>query len=505
LQFGSLNLTNNVVSLTTPYYPAKNPHQPGGTFGQNIRSEIVNASLRITPQGNMLVFSNNVQNLGDPPNQTLPGTLSNGSQAAWYEMSIGSLLDPLNPNINAVQGGVIDFNTSTENADTFSPSVDVASNGQIGLTFDSANSNADAQQFPSMWITGQSPTDAPNTMETPILIVAGQNFFSTNFFYQTDVTWGEGAWGPGGNGVAVDPTSGLFWAASQFANQDPTANWGTQIAAFALPPPSLQSGTFFTDGGNQLWVLNETTHSFINTGGFAKAFSAGLDLGGTPECWFIDGNNQLWRWVGGNFTNTGAFASNFSAGLGMVFFTDGNNMLWTYRDFLGFNNTGAFATVFAGGFNRVGQSELSFLDGASELWIYDVHAGTITPTGGFAVSLRQGQDVNGQNQTYFLDGNNQLYRYDAFAATPFTSTGGFAQPANYFGSQGRVYFLDGNNTLWLHDDVAGFTDTFGSAMTISSSPGTPAVFFRDGANGIWMYQGGVFTNTHAFGVVLSAF
>jgi hypothetical protein len=422
-------------------------------------------------------------------------------------MQIGSLLDPNNPNITEFQAGVIDFNAPNLNVDTFTPSIEISSAGQIGLTFDSANANASSQQFPSMWITGQSTTDALNTMETPIMIAAGQAFFSNNGVFNTDVAYGEGAWGPGGNSVAIDPVSGLFWATNQFANLDPTADWGTQITGFALPPASMQVGTFFTDGANRLWLLNETTQAFQNTGGFAKAFSAGLDLGGAPECWFIDGNNQLWRWDNGVFTNTGAFGTNFSAGLGMVFFTDGNNMLWTYRDYLGASSTGAFATVFAGGFNSVGQSELSFLDAAHQLWIYDVHAGTITSTPGFAVSLRQGQDANGQNQTYFLDGNNALYRYDAFAGTPFTATGGFAQPANYFGSQGHVYFLDGNNTLWFYDDVAmpHFTDTMGAALSISSSPGTAAVFFRDGSNGIWMYQGGVFTNTNAFGMRLSAF
>src|SRR5262249_49547362 len=55
-----------------------------------------------------------------------------------------------------------------------------------------------------------------------------------------------------------------------------------------------QTGLFFIDGNNQLWVF--INNQFTNTGAFATKFSAGIDQNGAPECFFFDGNNELWRY-----------------------------------------------------------------------------------------------------------------------------------------------------------------------------------------------------------------
>jgi hypothetical protein len=485
------------------YFPAMPQRQPGGSFGTTIAGETDTSEvLSFTMRGNLFAFTNQVDHLRDQLN---PNDPINGSLAAWYEGTITNVLDSNNPGVNYMQSGQLNFGYWI---DSYSPSIDIAFNSALGMTFDTSNSDPQFQEFPTAWITGHNPNDPVGTMETPVQLATGLAFFSTNAAPGPNSAMGvgEGLWGPGTAGVAIDPISGLFWAASQFADLDPIANWGTRIATFALAPTNVDQGTFFTDGINQLWLYDSTSHTFTNTGGFAKAFSAGLDLTGRPEVWFTDGNNQLWKWDAGTFTNTGSFASNFSAGFGMVFFTDGSNQLWTYRDYIGFHNTGAFATVFSGGYNSAGQNELSFLDGVNQLWIYDVSAGTMISTGGFASAVRQAQDINGQNETYFLDGINRLYRYDGFASTIFTFTGGFAQPANYFGSQGMCYFLDGNNQLWFYTDATKkFTNTGAYGLSISSSPGTSACFFRDGSNAIWMLQNGTFTSIGSFGVKLSAF
>jgi hypothetical protein len=267
---------------------------------------------------------------------------------------------------------------------------------------------------------------------------------------------------------------------------------------FAAPA----SGVFFTDGNNQLWMFNAQSASFTNTGAFARTFAAGIDALGAPECFFLDGNNQLWRFDNGTFTNTGGFATRISAGEGMVAFADGINQLWTYSDAAGFLNTGAFATIFNLGFDATGRNQVAFLDGNHQLWTGDPQSGGFTNSGGYARQISSGRDAQGNNEVYFLDGNNQVYRLDQ---GQFTATGAFAQPNEFFGSQGQVFFLDGTNQLWSLNDQTGATDTGAFAQQIGASSGGSAVFFLDGNNQMWEYNNNQVLNTGGFTQKLAAF
>jgi hypothetical protein len=105
------------------------------------------------------------------------------------------------------------------------PAITINSAGDFGMTY--MMSGTGAGQFLSMYVTGRTPSDPAGTMETPVLAEAGQAIFS--------------AGGRAGDlsGINVDPLNGTFWAVSEFANMDPTYNWGTGIAnfGFSVPPP----------------------------------------------------------------------------------------------------------------------------------------------------------------------------------------------------------------------------------------------------------------------------
>jgi fibronectin type 3 domain-containing protein len=260
------------------------------------------------------------------------------------------------------------------------------------------------------------------------------------------------------------------------------------------------AGLFFTDGINQLWLFQNG--SFINTGAFAKVFSAGVDADGNAEAWFLDGNNQLWRYDNGVFTNIGAFAQKIAAGQGFVAFTDGDNQLWTFTDAGSrFSNTGGFAGRFTVGFDSNGTNQIVFTDGMSQLWTYDASSKKFTNTGGFTRQFVAGQDANGNSEIWFTDGNNEIWRLDQ---GHFIATGAFANRIAA-SSAGQLYFVDGMNQVWGLTDGGSSSDTGAFAEVISSGSGSTALFFVDGINQIWQYQNGNFTDTGGFALTFSAF
>jgi hypothetical protein len=270
-------------------------------------------------------------------------------------------------------------------------------------------------------------------------------------------------------------------------------------AAPTTVAPAPASGAAFTDGINQLWVFENG--SFINTGGFAKTFSAGIDAKGNAEVWFLDGINQLWNWDNGIFTPTGGFALHIAAGQGLVAFSDGINQLWTVTDAGKFTNTGGFASRFTASFDVNGNNQIVFADGINQLWTFNVATSTFTNTGGFTKLFAAGQDAFGNNEIWFTDGNNQIWRLDNGV---FHQTSGFALTIT--GSAGgQMYFSDGINQIWQLTDFGVFTNTGGFASHISGSPGTIALFFSDGINQLWEFSNGTFTNTGGFAASFSAF
>jgi hypothetical protein len=74
------------------------------------------------------------------------------------------------------------------------------------------------QQFLSMYITGRVVSDPTDTMETSLLIQAGQANYDGNRAGDF-------------SGISIDPNDSSFWAANEFTNTEST-NWGTWIAGF---------------------------------------------------------------------------------------------------------------------------------------------------------------------------------------------------------------------------------------------------------------------------------
>src|SRR5262249_1970003 len=121
------------------------------------------------------------------------------------------------------------------------PGIDINAAGQIGMSY-MKSGNDTSSDYLSMWVTGRVPTDAPGTMETPVVVPPG-----TRVANYKDFTSG----GRAGDlsGINVDPVNGTFWAANEFANTQATANWGTAIANFAPSAPGNSADMAITVSG----------------------------------------------------------------------------------------------------------------------------------------------------------------------------------------------------------------------------------------------------------------
>lgn len=185
--------------------------QMGG--GQTIDTgdgRILNGESR----GNRLVATHNIG-------------VSGASRVRWYEFNTSGLSPTLQ------QQGTLNPGSSVHN---YFPSIAIAGNGDIGLTFMQSSSS----EFMSMYVTGQSFADPTGTTQTPTLAKAGQAKYiafdcnpNSNNFFSLKCRAGDFS------GLTVDPnTSGTFCAANEYATTavaDPnSANWGTWISCFSL-------------------------------------------------------------------------------------------------------------------------------------------------------------------------------------------------------------------------------------------------------------------------------
>jgi hypothetical protein len=113
--------------------------------------------------------------------------------------------------------------------DTFLPSVEIAANGDLGMSF----LQSSPRQPLSMYVTGLKRTDPVVEMQAPVLVQPGA----------------AGYIGPVGrySGIAVDPLTGTsFWAANAYATDAAANNWGTWVAEFSVggdsPAVALAAG-----------------------------------------------------------------------------------------------------------------------------------------------------------------------------------------------------------------------------------------------------------------------
>jgi hypothetical protein len=131
---------------------------------------------------------------------------------------------------------------------TYFPSVAIAANGVIGMTFMESSVN----EFMSMYVTGHTFIDAPGGLATPVLVKPGEAGYSTTFHEVPDLRAGDFS------GITVDPVTGTsFWAANEYATSPEPNNWGTWIANFTV------TGAFFAIGGvpGIVQILRSTDNS----------------------------------------------------------------------------------------------------------------------------------------------------------------------------------------------------------------------------------------------------
>jgi hypothetical protein len=117
---------------------------------------------------------------------------------------------------------------------TFFPSVAIAANGVIGMTFMESSVN----EFMSMYVTGHTFVDPPGGLATPALVKPGEARYSTTFHEVAVLRAGDFS------GITVDPVNGTsFWAANEYATSPEPDNWGTWIANFTV------TGSYVAIGG----------------------------------------------------------------------------------------------------------------------------------------------------------------------------------------------------------------------------------------------------------------
>jgi Ca2+-binding RTX toxin-like protein len=138
--------------------------------------------------------------------------------ARWYDINTNS------PTPTLLQEGDISRGATT---DAYMPSIAISPNGALGMTF---IESGDSENM-SMYVTGQSPTDAAGTMQAPVRAKAGEDGY-------------QGTRAGDFSSTMVDPSDpNSFWSANEYAvlAQNPgDANWGTWIAKFSVSG----SGTF---------------------------------------------------------------------------------------------------------------------------------------------------------------------------------------------------------------------------------------------------------------------
>ena len=230
--------------VLVPHYNfPPNADQPGGVQLDTGDARILSAAWR----DGRLVATHTAQ---DDPSQT--------AQARWYEFSTAGA-SPTLTQTGHINGG--------PGVATFMPSINIAPNGDLGLTF----LESSASQYLSMYLTGQKAGAAAGTLQAPIVAKAGE---ATLRVFRASGELGAPLRTGDYSGVAIDPADGSFWAANEYTTSTPPpppgtrgANWGTWISQFTISSansvmmaaaPSLAQGltTSGAQGGTLLFIAD---------------------------------------------------------------------------------------------------------------------------------------------------------------------------------------------------------------------------------------------------------
>ncbi len=201
----------------TPYSGVVAPKNPNGT---NITNNIDSRIQKSAVSNNTLVATHAV------------GVSSTQDAVQWYKVNLAGATPTL-----ADQGRV----SGGANTYLVYPGIDINAAGNIGLCYMRSGTDT-STDFMSTWVTGRTPADAAGTVQTPVKSSAGSGV--ANY---TDFSSGHRAGDL--SGINLDPIDGSFWAANEFANTLPTANWGTAIVHFNLTSPVPSTDMSVTSSG----------------------------------------------------------------------------------------------------------------------------------------------------------------------------------------------------------------------------------------------------------------
>ncbi len=234
----STNPTFTTTTLTVnPYNMAVIEKDPGG----NVDS-IADSRMLQTGESNGHLAT--VDEISD--------AAGDNDMVRWYEINVSSGTPVLEQQGNI--GGA-------PNVYDAYPGININAQGDIATTY--IQSGTAPGMYESMYITGRAPSDAPGTMEAPILVQSGvANYNGTR---EGDMSR-----------IDVD-ANGSFWAFSQWANNEAAPNWGTAIANFSVGSPLTITLTSATEGV----PLNDVTvATFIDNSGVSLgSYSATIDWG----------------------------------------------------------------------------------------------------------------------------------------------------------------------------------------------------------------------------------
>ncbi|HEX3151821.1 MAG TPA: dockerin type I domain-containing protein [Gemmataceae bacterium] len=280
--FKMTNVLSNSATITgtgigvTAYSGANSPLNPNGTtVTTNIDSRIQRAAV----SGGHLVAAHAVGN----------GSTENDIQ--WYDFNVTGATPTLFQQGRVSGGNKVYLEY---------PAIDINAAGQIGLTYMRVG-NDTGTDFMSMYVTGRNPSNAAGTMQTPLLVPAGTGVANYDDF---------ASGGRAGDlaGINVDPVNGTFWAVNEFANTEPSANWGTAVANFALPP--------IVSGGVTSAVAN-TTYGVSSVIPITVTFNTPVTVstvGGTPSLALNAGGGASAVFASGSGTNVLTFNYTVVAG-----------------------------------------------------------------------------------------------------------------------------------------------------------------------------------------------
>jgi hypothetical protein len=198
-------LTQPSFSVTTltiaNKLPPVLPLQPDGT---TITTNLLPYITKAAEYNGMIVAC---QSVAASPNE---------DDARWYQIDVSSGTPVL-----ADEGNV------SAGSDTYIvyPAIDINADGFIGMTYMASGLYG---PFMSVYATARLPSDPAGTMETPVLIQAGEANYQD---YLPSV--GRSQRAGDFSGISVD-ADGTFWIANEFANTEPLANWGTTIGHFTV-------------------------------------------------------------------------------------------------------------------------------------------------------------------------------------------------------------------------------------------------------------------------------